>query len=123
MELTHWSTRSLTAIARQRLHRPHLAFSTVSLILRDAQLQPHRSQSWITPTLNPDFVQRATRILWLYERVKWLLAHDELVLAVDEKPNLQARERARPTQAMRPGQIERHEFEYVRHGTVTSWLS
>ena len=118
LELTHWSTRSLTAIARQRLHRPHLAHSTVSLILRDAQLQPHRTRSWITPTLNADFVQRATRILWLYERVKWLLAHDELVIALDEKPNLQALERARPTQPMRPGQIERQEFEYVRHGTV-----
>lgn len=88
MELTHWSTRSLTTIARQRLHRPHLACSTVSLILRDAQLQPHRSQARITPTLTADFVQRATSILWLYERVQWLLARDELVLAVDEKPNL-----------------------------------
>lgn len=118
LELTHWSTRSLAAIARKRLHRPQLAHSTVSLILHDAQLQPHRNQSWITPTLNADFVRRATRILWLYERVKWLLAHDEIVIAVDEKPNLQALERARPTQGMRSGQIERREFEYVRHETV-----
>lgn len=118
MELTHWSTRSLTTIARQRLHRPHLACSTVSLIPLDAQLQPHRSQAWITSTLTADFVPRATRILWLYGRVQWLLAQDELVLAVVEKPNLQAREGARPTQAMQLGQIERSEFEYVRHGTV-----
>jgi len=118
LELTHWSTRSLAAIARKRLHRPQLALSTVSLILRDAQLQPHRSQSWITPTLNADFVRRATRILWLYERVQWLLAHDEIVIAVDEKPNLQALERARPIRGMHPGQIERREFEYVRHETV-----
>lgn len=118
MELTHWSTRSLTTIARQWLHRPHLACSTVSLILRDAQLQPHRSQAWIGSTLTADLVQRATRILWLYEGVKWLLAQDELVQAVDEKPNLQAREGARPTQTMPLGQIERSEFEYVRHRKV-----
>lgn len=97
LELTHWSTRSLTAFARQRLHRPQLAHSTVSLILRDAKLQSHRSLYWITPTLNAEFIQRATRILWLYERVKWLLAHDEIVIAVDEKPNLQALERASET--------------------------
>ena len=118
LELTHWSMRSLTAFARQRLHRPPLAHSTVSLILRDAKLQLHRSRYWITPTLNAEFVRRATRILWLYERVKWLLALDEIVIAVDEKPNLQALERARPKQRIRPGQSERQEFEYKRHETV-----
>jgi transposase len=118
LELTHWSTRSLAAIARKRLHRPQLAHSTVSLILRDAELKPHHSRYWITPTLNAEFVRRATRILWLYERVKWLLAHDEIVIALDEKPNLQALERARPKQGMRCGHSERQEFEYERHETV-----
>ena len=42
LELTHWSARSLTTLARTRLHRPKLAHSTVSLILRHADLQPHR---------------------------------------------------------------------------------
>lgn len=118
LELTHWSTRSLTTMARKRLHRPHLAHSTVSLILRDADLKLHHSRYWITPTLDAEFVRRATRILWLYERVKWLWERDEIVVAVDEKPNLQALERARPTQPMRPGQGERQEFEYNRHETV-----
>jgi transposase len=118
LELTHWSTRSLATMARQRLHRPQLAHSTVSLILRDADLKLHHSRYWITPTLDDEFVRRATRILWRYERVKWLLEHDEIVIALDEKPNLQALERARPKQGMRPGQDERQEFEYERHGTV-----
>jgi hypothetical protein len=118
LELTHWSSRSLTAIARERLHRPHLAHSTVSLILRDADLQPHRSRYWKTPTLNAEFVERASRVLWCYEQVEQLYGREELVLTLDEKPNLQALERARPTQRLRAGQIERREFEYVRHGTV-----
>jgi DDE superfamily endonuclease len=118
LELTHWSTRSRTAFARTRLQRPQLAHSTVSLILRDAKLQLPRSRSWITPTLDDEFVWRATRIVWLDERVKGLLAHDDIVIAVDEKPNLQALERARPKQRMRSGQIERQEFEYERHETV-----
>jgi transposase len=32
---------------------------------------------------------------------------------------VQALERAAPTQSMRPGQVERREFEYIRHGTLT----
>lgn len=118
LELTHWSTRSLTAIARKRLHRPHLAHSTLSLILREANLQPHRSRYWKTPTLNAEFVERASRILWCYEQVERLYRQEELVLTLDEKPNLQALERTRPTQRLRAGQIERQEFEYTRHGTV-----
>lgn len=118
LEMTHWSTRSLAAIAMRRGLVSHIAHSTVSLILRNADLQPHRSRYWITPTLNPDFLQQAGRILWLYERIEALQAQDEIVLALDEKPNIQALQRTHPTQPMRPGQIERQEFEYERHGVV-----
>lgn len=118
LELTHWSARSLTTLARTRLRRPQLAHSTVSLILRHADLQPHRYRYWKTPTLNAEFTARASRILWCYERVDCLRDHDEIILTLDEKPNIQALERAAPKQAMRAGQIERQEFEYHRHDTV-----
>ena len=39
---------------------------------------------------------------------------------MDEKPNLQVLERAAPLQRGRPGQIERQEVEYHRHGTLNS---
>jgi len=118
LEMTHWSTRSLAEIAMKRGLIPYIAHSTVSLILRNADLQPHRSRYWITPTLNAEFLQRAGRILWLYERTETLKAQGEIVLALDEKPNIQALQRVRPTQPMCPGQIERQEFEYERHGVV-----
>ncbi len=118
LEMTHWSTRSLAEIAVKRGLVPHIAHSTVSLILRNADLQPHRSRYWITPTLNAEFLQRAGCILWLYERIEALKANDEIALALDEKPNIQALQRVRPTQPMRSGQIERQEFEYERHGVV-----
>lgn len=118
LEMTHWSTRSLAEIAMERGLVPDIAHSTVSLILRNADLQPHRSRYWITPTLNAEFLRRAGRILWVYERVEALKAQGEIALALDEKPNIQALQRVRPTQLMRPGQIERQEFEYERHGIV-----
>ena len=118
LEMTHWSTRSLAKIAIQRGLVSHIAHSTVSLILRDADLQPHRSRYWITPTLNAEFLQRAGRILWVYERIETLKAQGEIALALDEKPNIQALQRTHPIQPMRSGQIERQEFEYERHGVV-----
>jgi len=118
LEMTHWSTRSLADVARERLQRPTLAHSTVSLILRAADLQPHRFRYWQTPTLNAEFRERASRILWCYEQVAALHARGERVICLDEKPNLQALERAAATQPLRAGHIERQAFEYIRHGVV-----
>ena len=44
---------------------------------------------------------------------------DTVPFSVDEKTAMQARSRKRPTRRTRPGQVERREFEYVRHGTVS----
>lgn len=118
LHMTHWSTRSLARIAVERGLVPSIALAPVSLILRSASLQPHRSRYWKTPTLNAEFQERAARILWLYERAAWLLERDEVILALDEKPNIQVLERCVPTRLMCPGEIERREFEYLRHGTV-----
>lgn len=41
------------------------------------------------------------------------------MVSTDEMSGIQAIERAYPTQAMRLGQVERVEFEYIRHGTVS----
>jgi transposase len=40
-------------------------------------------------------------------------------LSVDEMTGIQALERLAPSLPMRPGQVERREFEYKRHGTQT----
>ncbi len=42
-----------------------------------------------------------------------------LVLCVDEKSQIQALDRTAPLLPMRPGQIERHTHDYVRHGTTS----
>jgi hypothetical protein len=41
------------------------------------------------------------------------------IVSTDEMTGSQALERIAPTKPMRPGQVERREFEYVRHGTLS----
>lgn len=118
LHMTHWSTRTLALAAMARGIVSKIAHSTVSLFLRYADLQPHRSRYWKTPTLDETFRKRAKAVLWCYERAQVLAQRGELVICVDEMPNLQALERRIPTSLVRPGQIERREFEYIRHGTV-----
>ncbi|HSH79076.1 MAG TPA: transposase [Herpetosiphonaceae bacterium] len=40
-------------------------------------------------------------------------------MSTDEMTGIQALERIAPTKPMQPGQVERREFEYVRHGTLS----
>ncbi|MDQ3826938.1 MAG: transposase [Actinomycetota bacterium] len=42
------------------------------------------------------------------------------IVSTDEMTGIQALERKAPTKPMSPGHIERCEFEYERHGTLTA---
>ena len=53
----------------------------------------------------------------MYAQAQALHEHGVHVTSTDEKTGIQALERAAPTKPMRPGQVERREYEYVRHGT------
>jgi transposase len=123
LHLARWDCRSLQQVVVERAVVGAIHYTTVARILAAASLQPHRSRYWKTATIDERFTTKAARILWRYERVAWLYERDEVVLCLDEKPNLQALARRVPTQPMRPGQIERREFEYTRHGTVTFFVA
>lgn len=123
LQLTHWDCRSLARMVVEEAIVDAIHYTTVARILAAASLQPHRSRYWKTATIDERFVERAARILWCYERVNWLHQRGEAVICVDEKPNLQAVSRGRSKRPMRRGQIERREFEYVRHGTTNFLVS
>lgn len=116
--ISHWSTRSLELAAVEQEIVTSIDHSTVNDILNAGHLQPHRFRYWKTTVWDALAVARTLKILWYYERIALLWQHGIVVIAVDEKPGIQVLERAAAKQAMRPGQIERHEFEYERHGTI-----
>lgn len=117
LEVTHWSARSLQSAAEGTIVTA-IHYTTIALLLRRADLQPHRWRYWKTTVWDAEAIRRAASILWVYEHIDWLWSQGIAVICLDEKPNLQVLERAAPTQLMRPGQSERQAFEYRRHGTV-----
>ena len=117
-DVTHWSHRTLAQAAAEEEYVEVIHHTTVGTILGEADLQPHRFRYWKTTVWDDEAIERALKILWYYERIDCLWQRGEVILCADEKPNIQVLERARPTQLMRPGQIERQEFEYKRHGTL-----
>lgn len=103
---THWSTRAMA-------QRTGLSQSTVSRVWRAFALKPHRSETF-KMSKDPLFIEKGRDIVGLY-----LNPPDRaLVLAADEKSQMQALDRSQPMLPLRPGQLERRTHDYVRHGTT-----
>jgi DDE superfamily endonuclease len=113
---SHWSLEDLAYQILKDAHYRDMSRSTVQRILAEADLKPHKSRYWLH-SLDPDFEAKALAICRLYLDAPRLYQQGELVVCVDEKTSIQALERRHPTKPARPGQVERREFEYRRHGT------
>jgi hypothetical protein len=66
---------------------------------------------------------KVAEVCALYEAAPALAAAGERLLSTDELTGVQALERKHPGRPLAPGRVERREFEYVRHGTVTVILN
>ncbi len=71
----------------------------------------------MTPVYDPQFNEKVTDINTLYRLAPELTEKGERIMSTDELSGVQALERKHPTLPMRPGDVERQEFEYKRHGT------
>jgi len=70
----------------------------------------------LTAKPDPDFDAKSTDICAVYKAAAD--ADDtHRTVSIDEKTGIQALERIAPDLPMVPGKVERHEFEYRRHGT------
>ena len=106
-DATHWSTRSMAKSVG-------MSPASVGRIWAAFGLQPHRAESFKLST-DPLFVEKVKDVVGLYldppERA--------VVLAVDEKSQIQALNRFQPVLPMLPGVPERRSHDYVRHGTTS----
>jgi DDE superfamily endonuclease len=121
LHITHWTSGDLARQAAADGIVGAVSPRTVRQILRDVDLQPHRSRYWRTAHLDGRFKERAEQVLWCYGNAVRLAREGIWTVAVDEVPNLQVLER-RPLRRAIPGSVEQQEFEYTRHGTVNLLL-
>jgi hypothetical protein len=71
----------------------------------------------LTPVYDAQFNEKVTDINTLYRLAPELTEKGERIMSTDELSGVQALERKHHTLPMRPGDVERQEFEYTRHGT------
>jgi transposase len=104
---THWSTRSMAAATG-------MSQSAISRIWRAFGLKPHLVGTWKLST-DPQFVAKVRDIVGLYLDPP----QNALVLAVDEKSQIQALDRTAPIAPVMPATPARMTHDYVRHGTTS----
>ena len=77
------------------------------------------SRYWLTsPPADPrQFADQVATVCAVYAAAPLLETLGIHVLSTDEMTGIQALERAAPALPMRPGKVERREFEDIRHGT------
>ena len=103
---THWSTRKMA-------EKAGVSHTTIGRIWRTFGLQPHVVKSFKFSN-DPLFVEKVRDIVGLYLNPP----DNAAVFSFDEKPQIQALERAQPILPMDFGQPERQTHNYLRHGTL-----
>lgn len=129
-----WTTRRLAAHARAHaVQAGHASLAklgrgTVSKILADNQLQPHKV-SYYLERRDADFDRKMAEVLHVYRDVAVMRAEQDAakepslvaVLSYDEKPGIQAIGTTAPDLPPVPGRHPRvgRDHEYKRHGTLS----
>ena len=105
--VTHWSARRLGK-------KVGVSHATVHRIWQAYDLKPHHVETFKFSS-DPQLREKVVDIVGLYMHPP----EQALVLAVDEKSQIQALQRTQPMLLLRPGQVARHTHDYKRHGTTT----
>jgi len=103
---THWSTRKMAKKAG-------ISKSSVGRIWRAHGLKPHIVRGFKLSN-DPQFIEKVRDIVGLYMNPP----DHAVVFSFDEKPQIQALERAQPVLPMDLGMPERQTHNYIRHGTL-----
>jgi transposase len=106
-ETTHWTSRAMAKVTG-------LAISTVQKIWRAHGLAPHRLRTFKL-SRDPQFAGKVRDVVGLYVDPP---AH-AVVLALDEKSQIQALDRTQPGLPMKRGRAGTMTHDYIRNGTTT----
>lgn len=78
-------------------------------------IKPHKVVGWLNRRDDPEFWDRVRDVCGLYLSKP----QNAMVVSIDEKTGIQAKERLAATSPAAPGKAGRQEFEYRRHGTAS----
>jgi transposase len=117
---SHWTRETLTAEIKKRGIVTEISARQVGRFLKDGGTST-ASQSLLVERERQGHAavqQHVREVCETYQKAPERLKSEGIhTVCVDEKTGMQALERAAETKPMRPGQVEKREHEYIRHGT------
>ena len=119
--VTTWTGRELAGECEKRGIVASISTSHVNYLLRQVDLQPHRSRYWCNTTEKDadKFAHEVQIVCQTYlEAPELYHQFNTHTVCVDEMTGVQANERQDKTKLPKPGQIAKEEFNYTRHGTL-----
>lgn len=125
LPIARWTVKDLARECMKQGIVEKISPATVHRLLNSSDVKPHLVKQWLNaaPEDPATFVPRVTRLTDLYLRAQELKAAGTRVACIDEKPGIQALEPLHPPLPMKPGLVERREFDYRRHGTTCAIAS
>jgi len=113
---TRWSLDEIATALHPHTSGGAMSRSTIWRVLEEADLKPYRSVYWLH-SHDPACAAKARALCALYVQALRFSQQDRWVICTDEKTGMQILQRNYPTPLSQPGQPEKREQEYIRHGT------
>ena len=120
--ITHWTGQELADEAIKRGIVESISPTQIRRYLDEAELKPHKSRYWLNAKEKDpqQFQEKVEKVCDTYLEAPRLHEEENThTVCVDEMTGIQALERIAATLPMSEGKVERREFEYERHGTLT----
>ena len=117
--ISHWTHREIAdEIIKQGIVE-QISARHAGRLLKEGAIKPHLIRYWLTPGDDERFEEKTSDVNTIYQQAPQLAEKGEKVVSNDEMTGVQALERKHPGLPLRPGKVERREFEYIRHGTLS----
>jgi transposase len=120
--ISHWSCRELGEEMVKRGIVEHIPISTVWVLLNQADIKPHKVQTWMNRKEedSDEFRKQCEKVCNTYLDAPSLAAAEDVThtISIDEKTGIQALERNAPLKPVMPGSCAKIEHEYTRHGVL-----
>jgi transposase len=113
-----WTLELLAGEMVRLTEHTELSRETVRRRLAENALKPWRQDMWCIPKVNAEYVARMEDVLDLYAEEP---DPERPVICFDESPVQLIGEVREPVPA-EPGQVERYDYEYRRHGTLNLFI-
>lgn len=117
--ISQWTNRELADEMQIRELVSSISERHVGRLLAEADIKPHQIRYWLTRSGDELFDVKVKAICEVYLSAQERAKLGEITLSTDEMSGIQALERKYPGLPLRPGKVQRREFEYIRHGTQT----